>query len=205
MRVCVPPVANGQPMHVGWPFCICSGVCWRHRSEHRSPPSETSSVLSHAMPITFRPYRDSDLPTLKSIMVEAFNGVSIDQGIEREFGIINDHDWQWRKARHLDDDVRRDREGIVVAEQDGRIVGFISTWLDRDGGIGHIPNISIVPECRGHGLGRQLLELAKERFRQAGLTHAKIETLQQNEIGNHLYRAVGFRPVAQQVHFVAEL
>ncbi len=157
------------------------------------------------MSLIFRPYQDSDLPTLKSIMVEAFNGVSIDQGIEREFGVVQGHDWQWRKARHLDDDVRRDREGIMVAEQDGRIVGFVSTWLDREAGIGHIPNISIVPDCRGHGIGRQLLELAKDRFRKAGLTHAKIETLQQNEIGNHLYRAVGFRPVAQQVHFVAEL
>jgi len=157
------------------------------------------------MSFTFRSYRDADLPTLKAIMVEAFDGVAIDQGIEHEFGAINGHDWRWRKARHLDDDVRRDPGGIFVVEQDGRVVGFVSTWLDREAGIGHIPNISIASECRGMGLGRELLELAKARFREAGLSHAKIETLQQNAIGNHLYRAVGFRPVAQQVHFVAAL
>ncbi len=157
------------------------------------------------MPITFRRYQDADLPTLKAIMVQAFDGVSIDQGMQREFGIINGREWQWRKARHLDDDVRRDRNGIIVAEQDGRIVGFVSTWLDHEAGIGHIPNISIVPECRGKGLGRQLLEMAKDRFREAGLTHAKIETLIQNEIGNHLYQSLGFKPIAQQVHFVASL
>ncbi len=157
------------------------------------------------MAIEFRGYRPDDLPTLKHIMVDAFEGVSIDQGIELEFGPINNHDWRWRKARHLDDDVARDRDGIIVAVDGDRILGFVSTWLDRDAGIGHIPNISIVPEARGHGLGRQLLHLALQRFRDAGLTHAKIETLAQNQIGNHLYQAVGFRPVAQQVHFVAEL
>ncbi|MDB5388702.1 MAG: GCN5-related N-acetyltransferase [Planctomycetaceae bacterium] len=152
-----------------------------------------------------RPYRPDDLPMLKEIMVEAFDGVSIDQSIEHVFGIVNGHDWKWRKARHLDDDVRRDSAGIFVAEHQARVIGFISSWMDHETGIGQIPNISLRPEFRGQGLGRQLLEIVLDRFRQAGLTHAKIETLAQNAVGNHLYRAVGFQEVARQVHFVAEL
>jgi ribosomal protein S18 acetylase RimI-like enzyme len=155
--------------------------------------------------ITFRPCKPDDLQTLKSIMVDAFDGVSIDQSIEIEFGPINSHDWKWRKARHLDDDFRRDPDGIIVAEQNGRVLGFVSTWMDREAGIGHIPNLSLVPECRGQGIGRRLIELAQARFRAAGMTHAKIETLAQNGIGNHLYPSTGFREVARQVHFVAEL
>ncbi len=155
--------------------------------------------------VIIRLYRSSDLPTLKAIMVAAFEGVSIDQGIERVVGPINGHEWQWRKARHLDDDIRRDPDGILVAEQADRIIGFISTWMDLEASIGHIPNISIVPECRGQGIGRQLIERAFDRFRAAGLSHAKIETLAQNEIGRHLYESVGFCEVARQVHFVAEL
>ena len=152
-----------------------------------------------------RPYRPEDLPVLKKIMVEAFEGVSIDQGIELEFGPVNGHDWKWRKARHLDDDVARDADGILVAETDGEIVGFISTWQDKEAGIGHIPNISIIPEQRGKGLGRRLIDMALDRFRQSGLTHAKIETLVQNPIGKHLYPSTGFREVARQIHFVADL
>jgi len=37
------------------------------------------------------------------------------------------------------------------------------------------------------------------------LSHAKIETLAQNAIGNHLYPSLGFVEVARQVHFVAKL
>ena len=152
-----------------------------------------------------RLYRTEDLPTLKEILVEAFDGVSIDQGMEREFGLINGHDWQWRKARHLDADVERDPQGIFVIEIDERIVGFISTWQDKQAGIGYIPNIVFVPEWRGKGLGRKLIQMALDRFREAGLTHARIETLVQNDVGNHLYTSIGFREMARQIHFAGEL
>ena len=152
-----------------------------------------------------RPFLPEDLATLKSITVEAFGGVSIDHGIEREFGPVAGHDWRWRKARHIDDDARADPEGIFVAELDGRIVGYITTRRDLEGGIGWIPNLAIAADHRGRGLGRQLIEYALEHFRSLGLTHAKIETLVQNEVGYRLYTSLGFREVARQVHFVAEL
>jgi ribosomal protein S18 acetylase RimI-like enzyme len=155
--------------------------------------------------LLIRNYRPEDLPTLKQIMVAAFDGVSIDQGMDREFGMIHGHDWQWRKARHLDDDVARDPDGVFVAESDGRVVGCITTWQDQEAGIGHIPNIAVEAKFRGQGLGRRLIEHALQHFRACGLTHAKIETLVQNETGQHLYTSLGFRELARQIHFVAEL
>lgn len=152
-----------------------------------------------------RSYRHEDLPTLKCIVVDAFEGVSIDQGIERLFGPINHNDWKWRKARHLDDDLERDPNGIFVAEIDGRVVGFITTWQDREVGMGYIPNIAIQAEFRGQGLGHQLIEHAMQHFRDSGLTHAKIETLEQNATGHHVYTSLGFYEVARQIHFVADL
>lgn len=155
--------------------------------------------------VVFRSFQPSDLPTLKRITADAFDGVSIDQGMEKLFGLINGHDWKWRKARHLDDDVQRDPQGILVAEYEGTILGCITTWMDHEAGIGHIPNLALVPEARGLGLGRRLIGLAFDRFRTHGLKYAKIETLVQNQIGCHLYTSVGFREVARQVHFLADL
>ena len=152
-----------------------------------------------------RAFQADDLPTLKAITVAAFDGVSIDQGAEQLFGEINGHDWRWRKARHLDEDAARDPNGIFVAEADGRILGYVSTWMDRESGIGHIPNIAIAAEDRGRGIGRTLIEHALTHFRQAGLNHAKIETLVQNAVGQHLYSSLRFREVARQVHFVCSL
>jgi ribosomal protein S18 acetylase RimI-like enzyme len=152
-----------------------------------------------------RPFQPADLDAMKAITVEAFDGVSIDQGIERVFGLIHGHDWRWRKARHLDEDLGRPHAAVFVAEDEGRVVGYVTTWQDPEAGIGHIPNVAVAASHRHQGLGRQLLEMALQHFRDAGLTHAKIETLVQNAVGNHLYPALGFVEVARQVHFVARL
>src|SRR5262249_6750870 len=100
-------------------------------------------------------------------------------------------------ARHIDDDVAHDRAGIFVAEDDGQIVGYITTWQDREAGIGHIPNLAVASSHRNQGLGRTLIERALSHFRTAGLTHAKIETLAQNAVGNHLYPSRGCIEVAR--------
>lgn len=152
-----------------------------------------------------RPFQSSDLPRLREITADAFDGVSIDQGIEKKFGTINGHDWRWRKGRHVDEDADRDPQGIFVAEEDGKIVGCITTWMDLEAGIGHIPNIAFSPEARGKGYGRRLIEFALDRFTDHGLSHARIETLEQNEVGNHLYTSIGFQEVARQIHFAMDL
>ena len=56
-------------------------------------------------------------------------------------------------------------------------------------------------EARGQGLGRRLIEHALAHFRAAGMTIAKIETLEQNAVGRHLYPSVGFVEVARQIHY----
>jgi ribosomal protein S18 acetylase RimI-like enzyme len=152
-----------------------------------------------------RVFQPADLTALKRLTVEGFTGVSIDHGIEENFGSINGHDWRWRKARHIDVDVARDPDGVFVAEDEGDVVGYVTTWLDPEAGLGHIPNLAVAASHRNQGLGRQLLQHALDHFRAAGLSHAKIETLAQNAIGNHLYPSLGFVEVARQVHFVAKL
>lgn len=152
-----------------------------------------------------RPYRPSDLEALRSLTQEAFEGVSIDHAMEAIFGTIAGHDWRWRKARHIDADVAACPEGVFVAEEDGNILGYVTSRVDHEAGIGQIPNLAVAAAARNRGLGRQLLSHALNYFRSLGLTHAKIETLAQNPIGQHLYPACGFREVARQIHYVMEL
>lgn len=155
--------------------------------------------------MTIRPYAPADLEELRRLIAQAFQGVSIDQNIEKRFGVINGHDWRWRKARHMDDDVAANPSGVFVAEDEGKVLGFITTRVDPEAGIGQIPNLVVVEGVRGQGLGRRLIGHALDYFRALGLSHAKIETLDQNPVGQHLYPACGFREVARQVHYVMKL
>lgn len=152
-----------------------------------------------------RPYEPNDLPILRALTVDAFEGVSIDHNMERRFGLIAGRDWRFRKALHIDHDVAANPRGVFVAEDGGEVVGYITTRVDHETGIGLIPNLAVAASYRGQGLGRTLIEHALDYFRAAGLTHAKIETLDQNPVGRHLYPACGFREVARQIHFVREL
>ncbi len=157
------------------------------------------------MDLHIRHYQPTDLETIKRLTVEGFDGVSIDRNIEDQFGSINNHDWRWRKTRHIDFDVDRDFEGVFVAELGGEVVGYITTFRDHEAGMGLIPNLAVDARQRGRGIGRQLIEYALNNFREAGLTHAKIETLDQNEVGQGLYPSLGFREVARQIHYCMAL
>ena len=153
-----------------------------------------------------RPYTEADLETLKAITVEAFDSVSLDQNIESQFGPIAGRDWRWRKARHVDWDVGACGAAIFVAEDEcGEILGYVSTRIDREAGIGFIPNMAVRAGLRGQGIGRKLIERALQALRDAGLELAKIETLDQNAVGQHLYPACGFVEVARQIHYAMRL
>jgi ribosomal protein S18 acetylase RimI-like enzyme len=152
-----------------------------------------------------RDYRATDLEIIKRLTVESFAGVTLEQNIEQVLGILNGRDWRWRKARHIDDDVAGNPAGVFVAEAQGSAVGYITTLIDRETGKGRIPNLAVAADFRGHGMGRQLIEHALEYFRREGLAYAMIETMAQNEAGQHLYPACGFVEVARQVHFARKL
>jgi ribosomal protein S18 acetylase RimI-like enzyme len=154
---------------------------------------------------TIRPYRPDDLEALRRLTVESFAGVTLEQDVENALGVLNGRDWKWRKARHVDDDVAANPAGVFVAEADGRVVGYVSTRIDREAGKGRIPNLAVDADCRNLGLGRRLIEHALDYFRAERLEYAVIETMAGNPVGNHLYPACGFVEVARQVHFARRL
>jgi ribosomal protein S18 acetylase RimI-like enzyme len=157
------------------------------------------------MSFEIRVCAQSDLDELKRITVEAFEGLALDQRVEEKLGALNGRDWRWRKARDIEEDVLANPRGVFVAVEDGRILGYISTRLDREAGKGRIPNLAAKADARGIGLGRRLIEHALEYFRQEGMAYAMIETMTYNEVGNYLYPACGFVEVGRQVHFARKL
>lgn len=159
-----------------------------------------------SLTISLRPFREPDRPILREMTIEAFEGVSIDHAIDQHLGPIAAEDWRTRKGRHVDDDLHAPGGEIAVAEDEGGVVvGYVSMRFDRLAKVGQIPNLAVSSELRGRGIGRTLLEHAVARFKAEGMTVARIETLEQNPVGRHLYPSVGFREVARQIHFAMPL
>lgn len=146
----------------------------------------------------------SDHKRIKEITKVCFDGVSIDQNIERIFGEIGRLSWKERKASHIDEDYKTEGE-IFVAEQDNQIVGYITTQINRYTKIGSIPNLAVLTEYQKQGIGRRLIQRTLDYFKSEGMLLAKIETLEQNEVGKHFYPKMGFKKVARQIHYVKPL
>jgi ribosomal protein S18 acetylase RimI-like enzyme len=152
--------------------------------------------------MTIRKYRTSDFETLREITGICFDGISIDQNIERRYGIIAGRDWRYRKKRHIDADVQAHSEGIFLAEVEGKVVGFISTRVDRDTRFGWIPNFAVLPVWQKKGIGTRLMATAMEYLKGQGMEYVRIEALEQNSIATRIYPKMGFAPVANQIHYV---
>jgi ribosomal protein S18 acetylase RimI-like enzyme len=159
------------------------------------------------MAILIRPFRENDRVAIRELTVRAFEGISIDQSIDQRLGPIAGCDWRFRKARDVDRDIDLHGAQLAVAtdEETSEVVGYVTMQCNADTQIGWIHNLAVSARAQGQGLGRRLIEHALAHFRASGMTVAKIETVEQNAIGRHLYPSVGFVEVARQIHFAMPL
>ena len=156
--------------------------------------------------VTIRPFRPEDLPRLQEITAHTFGPVSIDRNMEQRLGPFGRGDWSTRKVAAIADDCAAQPDGVFVAETEaGRVVGYVTTRLNSVSRIGWIPNLAVDPAHQGRGVGRSLLLHALDYFRRSGMEVAKIETLDQNPIGQALYPSLGFKEVARQIHYAMRL
>ena len=125
--------------------------------------------------------------------------------MENLLGPFGAGDWKTRKLAAIEQDCAIQPNSVFVAESHACIVGYVTTRLNPTTGVGWIPNLAVASENQGSGIGRALLEFAIEYLRASGMEVAKIETLEQNPIGQKLYPDLGFVEVARQVHFAMRL
>ena len=119
-------------------------------------------------------YRD-DLP------VSALRGRTVD---DRERMWI-----EWFASRETAAD-------LLVAEEEGRILGFSGFGVSRDDGAteatGEIRTIYLLEQAAGRGIGRDLFARANERLRELGYERATLWVLETNERSRRFYEKAGW-------------
>ena len=102
---------------------------------------------------------------------------------------------KWMAARAADP-----RSVFLVAEREGRLVGFIVATVEKEIPIyrldefGFIHDLWVEPEYRNEGVARQMTMLLIERFREIGVKQIRCDTAAQNEMARKLFASCGFRP-----------
>jgi mycothiol synthase len=155
--------------------------------------------------MNIRPYQERDCEEMCRITLAVFEPVSIDAAIERNFGALQGVSWQERKRKDICSNVAESPEGCFVAEEDGKVLGYVTTVIDRESGVGRILNLGVDSACQGRGLGKALVTHALNYFESLGLPFSQIETTTTNQVGMKFYPAVGYREVARKIYYFMEL
>ncbi len=80
------------------------------------------------------------------------------------------------KGKQIHSHWERAPNWILVCEEEGRIVGFVTFRIDEASGVGEIGNNAVDPDCGLKGIGQQLYAAALQCFREHGLKVAKVGT-----------------------------
>ena len=151
-----------------------------------------------------RDMKPQDREPLLAAAVEAFDGVSMDQNIERRIGVVAGHDWRFRRRRSFAADLDSAAR-VLVFERDGAPAGYVTCKVDPAAGIGDIPHLMVAAGGQGAGVGKALLAAGLDVLRQEGMELARIDALEQNIRANRFYPAVGFIEVARKIYYVKKL
>ena len=90
----------------------------------------------------------------------------------------------------------------LVARSGDEFAGYAGLRLEaHSGGHADIQTIAVVPEHRGRGLGRELLQALLERAQRAGMSGVFLEVRADNDAALALYRDVGFEPIDVRVGY----
>jgi thioredoxin type arsenate reductase len=156
----------------------------RGRLEGFIATGQTASE-AHSMPLTTRPATKSDAGAI----AQTYN-----QGIEDRIATFE------TRPRTVEDVVGwfDGVHPIVVAEQDGQVVGFASTSAYRPrecySKIAEF-SVYVARDYRGRGVGRRALEALIEESRKAGLHKLVSRIFPENVASRAACRAAGFREV----------
>jgi len=108
---------------------------------------------------------------------------------------------------HLYEVFRADRSHYFVAELDGRIVGgggiFPTSGLPED--TCELVKMYLLPEARGIGLGRVILDKCLDSAREFGFRRIYLETMPELKLALTVYEKMGFTylcaPMGNSGHF----
>jgi ribosomal protein S18 acetylase RimI-like enzyme len=93
-----------------------------------------------------------------------------------------------------------------MAEDEGRPVGYLIGFYEephfmwQTARIGHVDSFYVLPETRGRGVGRLLMEAAYAAMRDAGASAVALEVVAANEVATRFYDQQGFTTTFMQMH-----
>lgn len=126
----------------------------------------------------------------------------------REFVDPGEAGWESYLVRIADVASRARAATVLVAVEEGRILGSATLELDRRideddpplaADEAHIRMLGVHPQARGRGVARTLMQACLDRAREAGRTRLTLHTTNPMTAARRMYERMGFDRLADRV------
>lgn len=141
------------------------------------------------MPFTIRPIRNDDDAAMAAIIREVMTSF----GASGPGFAIHDPE-----VGHMSRAYAAAGHAYFVVEDEGRVLGGagIAPLASTDDGTCELRKMYFLPEARGRGAGRALIEHCLRTAKELGYARCYLETLTGMDAAQALYRKVGFQPLS---------
>ena len=96
----------------------------------------------------------------------------------------------WSYQSFVDEMTTNKCARYIVAEEDGKILGYAGAWLVFDEG--HITNIAVDEAARGRGIGTMVTQALMQYAANMGVQYMTLEVRKSNLVAQNLYKKLGF-------------
>ncbi len=117
-------------------------------------------------------------------------------GLAPEFALVSNAEHLWRE--NLAPQLDNENICILVAEQDGVLIGFLHGSIRENAPIfverlvGHISDAIVTAAARHRGVGEQLVDAILEWFRARGIRVVTLGAATQNPVAQSFWHKMGF-------------
>ncbi|MCX8082548.1 MAG: GNAT family N-acetyltransferase [bacterium] len=153
--------------------------------------------------ITIRQARFSDIPSILEITRLAFEGYSLGKIQEEFYGEkLGGKEWYEYKNMEVEGYFKGNIYCCIVAEIEGKIVGYATYYKDGERGIGTIGNNAVHPSYQGRGIGTLLQKEIKRRMEEDGFKRFSVSTLSIDIPAQKMYEKMGYKKVVDTIHYM---
>jgi putative acetyltransferase len=116
-------------------------------------------------------------------------------GVLAEYGLAGCHQGVDADLDDIEGNyIARGGEFEIVLADDGKLIGTVGLYPKGDG-VCELRKMYLLPEVRGRGIGKKLLERMIERAQQRGFHRIELETAGVLVEAIGLYKRYGFQPI----------